>query len=298
MRGLRALVADENATAREIVADLLRARGCIVAEAACETDVKTAIAAADRRGARFGLFLVDSEMKSRDGYEAMRRIRDLEPKAAMVMLTNSNGLPAKLRRMREQSVQHYTTKPIKRQELYEVIAEALSKSAPPPKLPKASRKVPASAPAPPAIVNRPLKILLADDSPDNRLLIRAYGKKYPFTFSEAENGQVAVDLFIEGDFDLVLMDIQMPVLGGYDAVRAIRKWELEQDKKRTPIIALTASALDGDVQRARDAGCDMHLSKPIKKTTLLEAIAHAIEEVAARPAVEANRAASSSHFHI
>ena len=76
------------------------------------------------------------------------------------------------------------------------------------------------------------KILLADDSPDNRLLIRAYLKKTPYVLTEADNGQIAVERFIDGSYDLVLMDIQMPVLDGYSAVRAIRKWELEHGRAR------------------------------------------------------------------
>jgi len=126
-----------------------------------------------------------------------------------------------------------------------------------------------------------LKVLLADDSPDNRLLIRAYMKKSPYRLTEAENGQIALERFIQGSFDVVLMDVQMPVLDGYSAVRAIRKWETEHSRSRTAIIALTASALDGDVQRAKEAGCDVHVSKPVKKATLMKAIAQAIKAVKA-----------------
>jgi CheY-like chemotaxis protein len=135
-------------------------------------------------------------------------------------------------------------------------------------------------------IDRPLKILLADDSPDNRLLVAAYLKKTGCAIDEAENGQIALDLFIDRKYDLVLMDVQMPILDGYGAVRAIRKWELDNDRKRTPIIALTASALEEDVLRAKQAGCDMHVSKPVKKSTLLDAIGQAT-----RPAHSALRVA-------
>src|SRR6202030_2568346 len=106
-------------------------------------------------------------------------------------------------------------------------------------LPHRNPPVPGDA----ALVSRPLHILLADDSPDNRMLIRAYLKKTPYSLDEAENGKVAVDRFIEGKYDVVLMDIQMPVLDGYGAVRMIREWEKNHGRKRTPVIALTASAL-------------------------------------------------------
>ena len=74
-------------------------------------------------------------------------------------------------------------------------------------------------------------------------------------------------------YDLILMDIQMPILDGFAATRAIREWERAHGLPPVPIIALTASALDEDVQRAREAGCNLHVSKPIKKKTLLGAIA-------------------------
>jgi CheY-like chemotaxis protein len=124
---------------------------------------------------------------------------------------------------------------------------------------------------------RPLRVLLADDSPDNRTLIRAYLRSTPYSLEEAENGQTAFDRFIEGNYDVVLMDIQMPVLDGYTAVRMIRQWEEQHHRKRTPIVALTASAHGDAVRRASDAGCDLHVSKPVKKATLFEAIANSIE---------------------
>jgi len=127
------------------------------------------------------------------------------------------------------------------------------------------------------LLDRPLRILLADDSADNRLLIEAYLKKSRYILDEVEDGQAAVDRFMTRPFDLVLMDIQMPVLDGYEAVSMIRLWELANERGRTPIIALSASALEADVRHAIEAGCDMHVSKPVKKLTLLAAIAEVVE---------------------
>jgi PAS domain S-box-containing protein len=274
LHGLPILIVIDHPATRTVVAEMLRAKGAEVTVTASETEARAAFESSNCESPHFGLLLIDCEMRSVDGFELLRHLRAADPDAAVVMLTNSNGLPAKLRRMKGESIRHYCTKPVKRRELYQVTAEALSKFDPSRTQPKVALEASPSILAPEK-TDRPLKILLADDSPDNRLLIRAYLKRSPYLLTEAENGQIAVERFISGAYDLVLMDVQMPVLDGYSAVRVIRKWELEQDRPRTPIIALTASALDSDVQRAKQAGCDMHVSKPVKKSTLLEAIAHA-----------------------
>jgi PAS domain S-box-containing protein len=129
---------------------------------------------------------------------------------------------------------------------------------------------------------RPLKILLADDSSDNRVLVRAFLKALPYEIDVAENGAAAIEAVKRANYDLLLMDLQMPVVDGIEATRAIRAWERETGRQRTPIIALTASALDEAVRRSRAAGCDGHVSKPAKRATLIAAIAAAGSGVCAK----------------
>lgn len=117
-----------------------------------------------------------------------------------------------------------------------------------------------------------LSILLVEDTGDNRVLIQAYLKKTPWKIDVAENGAVAVERFQAERYDLVLMDMEMPVMDGYAATRAIREWEHEQRRPPTPIIALSAYALKEEIQKSLNAGCTDYLPKPIKKARLLEAI--------------------------
>lgn len=118
----------------------------------------------------------------------------------------------------------------------------------------------------------PSRLLLVEDSEDNRFLVQAYLKKTSCRIDTAENGQVAIEKFLSTVYDLILMDMQMPVIDGYTATREIRRIESEGGHKRIPIIALTAHALKEDFQKSLDAGCDIHLTKPISKQILLEAI--------------------------
>jgi PAS domain S-box-containing protein len=118
----------------------------------------------------------------------------------------------------------------------------------------------------------PLHILLVEDSPDNRTITLAYLEDTPYRVEVAENGAIACDKFHAADYDLVLMDRQMPVMDGLSATRAIRAWERENDRQPTPIVALTASALKGDREVCLASGCTAYLTKPIKQEALLQAI--------------------------
>ena len=132
----------------------------------------------------------------------------------------------------------------------------------------ASSELPSSKTEP-----RELKILLVDDSEDNRALALAYMKKMPWTVEIAQHGAEAVEKFESGSFDLILMDIQMPVMGGYEATQRIRNIEAsDKARSRSAIIALTASAFKDDIERALENGCDQHLAKPVTKKALIDTI--------------------------
>lgn len=118
-----------------------------------------------------------------------------------------------------------------------------------------------------------LRILLADDSEDNRFLILSYLKSTHSEIDIAENGQVAVAKFRAGRYDLVLMDVEMPVMDGYTATRAIRQFERDTGAGAVPVLALTAHAVSDVAAKTLEAGFTTHLTKPIRKVTLLEGLA-------------------------
>ncbi len=148
-------------------------------------------------------------------------------------------------------------------------------------VPKASAPTPPPPPQPDAQV-WPERVLIADDNADNRYLIEIFLKKTGAELRSVENGREALDAFTElaGDvtegFDLILMDIQMPVMDGYEAVRAIREYERSKQLSPVRILAITADATREAYRKAMAAGCDGYITKPVQKRTLLDSVAVAV----------------------
>jgi two-component system sensor histidine kinase/response regulator len=190
----------------------------------------------------------------------------LEMDGAAVMMITSDDRGGDLARSRAVGIHSYLVKPIRRAELREAIMRLLSD---PQGSASVSTQVSATVPFPDT---RPLRILLVDDLEDNRFLITTYLKKSPYLIEIAENGEIAVEKFKNGEFDVVLMDMQMPVMSGIEATRIIREWEKDRHRAPKPIIALTASALREEIQNSLRAGCSHHLTKPVRKSELIAAI--------------------------
>jgi len=181
------------------------------------------------------------------------------------MLT-SDDLPRGPRVARECGLGRHLLKPIRRAALLDAVASVAARS-------QTEAGKPATELAPPQEENlRGLRILLAEDSEENRLLIAAYLLGTPHQLDAAENGRVAVEMFKTRRYDLLLVDVNMPVLDGYSAVAAMRAWEREQRASPTPILALTGRAMVEDRVRAIEAGCNGHLTKPLRRAVLMEAI--------------------------
>ncbi len=124
----------------------------------------------------------------------------------------------------------------------------------------------------PAQSETPRRILLVEDNVDNQLLFRAYLKKVPCQLELAENGLIGVEKFQSVPYDLVLMDMQMPVMDGYTATQLIRQWEKDQRRRLTPIVALTANSLCAMAEKALEVGCTAYFTKPVPKETFIKLI--------------------------
>ena len=129
--------------------------------------------------------------------------------------------------------------------------------------------------------SRRLRVLLADDHPTNRAVVEVILGLIDCDLVQVEDGLQALNAFKSDDFDVVLMDIQMPVMDGLTAIREIRKFEIEQGRHRVPVLAVTANAMSEHVQASRAAGADHHIAKPIIPDLLIGAIIQSTAEAAA-----------------
>jgi len=261
--GKQIMVIEDNQTSRDVLASYLRATGAGVI---CMTDTAGSLGYLDKpdNTKSCDLILVDAELPGVNGFDFIRGLRKKNLNIPTIMMLNPATLNQNQKNLDEiGNEQSYLTKPIKRKELYNQLESVLT------------NKPGDSTTAGVSIADsqtQPLTILLVDDNPDNRLLVQAYLKKLPYVLDEAENGEEAANKFMQGKYDIVLMDVQMPIMDGRESTRRIRAWEQEQGKKPTPIIALTAHAIKEEVDLCLEAGCDSHLSKPVKKETLITTI--------------------------
>lgn len=262
--GLRALVIAHHQLERTLLADALERMGLVVRVAASGEFGIDEVESAQRSDSPFDLVFVDCRMPKMNGFQVAQRLVQLRAGyRRAVMLLTTDHRRGDIERCHEAGFSAYLFKPVRESALNDlVLTENSGGLAVKPELPDEGTRPQQTG----------LRILLAEDSSDNQLLIRAYLRDSPHELVLANNGIEAIDSFREGQFDLVLMDMQMPIKDGYSATREIRGIERVEARSPTRIVALTAHAFDGESEKSFAAGCDDHVTKPISKRRLLEVI--------------------------
>ncbi|MEE8481183.1 MAG: response regulator, partial [Desulfobacterales bacterium] len=265
--GVKILIIDDNATNRMVLSEMISRWGALVTGMQDGKRGLDEMRRAANEGEPYNFVLLDYKMPGLDGHQVAEIIKrdSMISETAIIMLT-SDAHKAWVERGKKLGITYYLLKPIKWSDLKEVVMIALGR--------KEAISMDQLSVAKPAVTKdlHPLHILLVEDNANNRMLMRAFLKKTPFTLDEAENGEIAVEKFKADEYNLIFMDIEMPVMDGYTTTKEIRKLEAENQIRATPIIALTAHALAEYTQKSLDVGCNAHITKPIKKDKLFAAI--------------------------
>lgn len=266
VKGLRVLAIDDNATNRRILEDSLRGFGCAPFVASSGEQGLAILKQAAEADSPIDLLLLDVQMPGMSGLDVLAQIRQTPQLGGLpvVMLTSVDNL-ASVTHHQNLGWSAYLTKPIKQSQLLTAIIEVMAQ-------PANQQTRPAQlSPTAPAVAETPLslRILLAEDNEINRRLAITLLKREGHEVVTAENGRVALDKLREESFDLVLMDVQMPVMDGLEATAAIRA---EPRWQHIPIVAMTAHAMKGDKERFLEAGMDDYITKPIRRDMVLEVI--------------------------
>ncbi len=265
LTGVSCLVVDDYPTNRLILRETLFGWGASVVEADSGEQAMDALETAKRSETPFDLLLLDCRMPGMDGFEVIERIHaDPRLHDLTIIMLASDRWADDIAKTYDLGLGGYLVKPIRRSDLQQTISIALGRSK------RGLSPSQPGAPLPAAPQGRSLRILLVEDSPDNQVLIQSYLKNTTHRLDLADNGQIGVAKFQNGHYDLILMDMQMPVMDGLTATRTIRRWEQEQGLPAVQIVALTALALKEESARIFEAGCNAHMTKPLKRTTLLE----------------------------
>jgi two-component system, sensor histidine kinase and response regulator len=267
LRGVSVLIVDDNATNRRILVDTLKYWEmkpiAVNGGTAALAEMRSAVA----NGQPFSLVLLDAHMPDMDGFSVVETIKKTpELAASPIMMLSSAEQNAQLARCRKLGLEIYLVKPVRRQELLEAIRNILGgrpvRSAP--------KQKPIKSPET-RLAESDCRILLTEDHPINARLVLGILQKRGFTVEVATNGQMALDAVETRQFDLILMDVQMPELNGFQATIAIRERE-QVTGNHTPIVAMTAYAMKGDREKCLAAGMDAYLAKPIHAQELLNII--------------------------
>ena len=277
LRDLHALIVDDNFTNRRVLHGMLTRWGMRPTSVEGGRAALQALEIAKSTGHPFPLILLDGQMPDMDGFALAEQIqKDPGLLAVTIMMLTSAGHLGDAARCRELGISAYLVKPIRQTELLDGICQVLNKVSTPKNLPLVTRHTLHED-------KHRSRVLLAEDNAVNQTLAVRLLEKLGYSVIAAGNGVEAVQAFENNQFDVVLMDIQMPEMDGFEATAAIRAKE-ELTGRHVPIIAMTAHAMKGDQERCISAGMDGYVSKPIRTSELFSTLERMLSNKDSAPA--------------
>ena len=267
LNGTPALVVDDNPINRKIFKEMLERWGLKPQMADSGTKALELLKQAAAENNKFQLVLMDIQMPDMDGFETVRQIRNDEViKDSPVIVVTSAGVKGDGERCRDLGIAAYLRKPVPFAEMLETLLIVMGNVA------RKNKDIKLITRYSLRESRKQINILVVEDNLINRKLIVRILQKRGYLVDTANDGKEAVQKLFHNNYDLVLMDIQMPEMDGIEATELIRKKEKEKNLKMIPIIALTAYAMKGDKERFLKAGMNSYISKPIKQNQLMETI--------------------------
>ena len=264
IKNLRTLIVDDNRTNRTILIKMLKSFGCKAEAVSSGAEAIKMLKSASHAGNPFDIVLLDMMMPGMSGEHTTIIIKNTpEISNTRILILSSLGGIGDITNMKSIGCDGYLVKPVKQSLLLDNIITIVSKSQSVNDF-EFKRTV-----APPSTKRGDAHILLVEDNPVNQNMAAIMLMKAGYKVDIAENGRVAVDMVDKKNYDLIFMDIQMPEMDGYEATGVIRE---KQKDKHTPIIAMTAHAMQGDREKCLEAGMDDYLSKPLNRDELFNTL--------------------------
>jgi len=277
LKNLPVLVVDDNTTNCRILKEIFKNWGMKPKTVESGKTALVQIHHAIETGRTFPLIILDANMPEMDGFELAEKIKEYPEQAKVtIMMLSSSDRKTDIQRCKELGISAYLIKPVKQSELYNAVVNTLnecmgSKLKKPIHIKQEGKRLNTRMKATQENIQTLLKVLLAEDNAINRKLAEALILKKGWQVVSVSNGLMAVEKAFSQKFDVILMDVQMPEMDGYEATAAIRKQE-KASGSHTPIIAMTAHAMKGDKEKCLDRGMDDYISKPMKAEVLYRTI--------------------------
>jgi PAS domain S-box-containing protein len=270
IKGIRALVVDDNRTNRTILVKMLEGFGCRADAVSSGAEAVQSLKEAAQMNDPYRFMLLDMMMPGMDGEHTTIIIKNTpEIKDTAIIMLTSLGSRGDVQHLREIGCDAYLLKPVRQSLLLDTIVTVISKKA------KEKKGTPTEVITRYSILEKKfqnIRILLVEDNVVNQKMAATMLRKAGYIVDIAENGRIAVEAVDKKNYDLILMDIQMPEMDGYEATRIIRAREKEKNKEHTIIIAMTAHAMEGDRELCLAAGMDDYIAKPVDPQKMFKII--------------------------